>query len=289
MAYFNFANNMCEPTAMAEMPQSRIMVHGNFFGMETVEEGPRGRSIPSLPDMFMIDAGQSWGDSQFLNVEFMGTLEKYTFPADGTPLLLQIGENKSDGTAFIDAQHPHSSPIMGLTFSDTLSLSGQDHVKFFVAPRGETTDGPIAFMHRTTGEVNPEAPLGHHIGQDVGHISSSVVGASWGRGSRTYEISFFNGTEPLPTAVDLPMGPLNSYALRLIQKVSDSAFGMVSAAVVKNPVSLIFTTTLRPSIRTSTKDLWRKTLISFGRASKFYKGLPMNYKLSHPTPIQDVM
>ena len=31
---------------------------------------------------------------------------------------------------------------MGLTFSDTIRLSGKNHLKLFVAPRGEATDGP---------------------------------------------------------------------------------------------------------------------------------------------------
>jgi len=69
----------------------------------------------------------------------------------------------------------------------------------------------------------------------VGHISSTVLGASLGLGSTTLEYSSFNGTEPEPTKVDLPLGVLNSSALRLIEQFTPHIYAMVSAAYVKNP------------------------------------------------------
>ncbi|MBR7513301.1 hypothetical protein KC219_24395, partial [Mycobacterium tuberculosis] len=65
--------------------------------------------------MFMVDAGTSVGDRHYVNWEFMGTLEKWPYPGSGTPALLQIGEAQANGRPFLDAQHPHSTPIMGLT------------------------------------------------------------------------------------------------------------------------------------------------------------------------------
>jgi hypothetical protein len=186
--------------------------------------------------MVMADLGTNVGDRHYLNVDLMLTAEKWLFPEAGYPLLLQIGESNAQGVPFIDAQHPHSSPIMGLTFSDTISLgTGKDHVKFFFAPRGESTDGPIAFMHRTTGMVNPDAPLGHHIGQDVGHISSTVIGASLKQGDERFEASVYNGTEPEPTQVDLPLGTPNSFSFRYIHDFSPVLFAMASFARVQNP------------------------------------------------------
>jgi hypothetical protein len=125
---------------------------------------------------------------------------------------------------------------MGLTLSDTYALgSGTDHLKISFAPRGESTDGPVAFMHRPTGAVNPDAPLGHHIGQDSGHISSTVFAGALRFSNTTLELSTFNGTEPSPTAVDLPMGTPNSYAARLIQQFDPQLYAMISVADVQSP------------------------------------------------------
>ncbi|MGZ3722479.1 MAG: hypothetical protein ACXVA9_06095, partial [Bdellovibrionales bacterium] len=190
----------------------------------------------SAPNMIMIDAGQSLGDLHYINIDFMGTIEKWTVPHDGNPELLQIGEHQADGSPFLDAQHPHSSPIMGLTLSDTISLGhDKDNVKIWFSPRGQATDGPVPFMHRPTGMVNPDTPLGHHIGQDVGHITSTVIGSSLKLSDVTLELSTFNGTEPEPTKVDLPLRNPNSYAARLIGQFTAQTFAMVSAAYVKSP------------------------------------------------------
>jgi hypothetical protein len=237
MEVWDYGMNMCQPLAMKDMPMSMLMLHGNGFLGATSEEGDRGRDKIAAPNMAMIDAGTSVGDRQYLNVDLMLTAEKWTFPRGGNPELLQIGEENSSHQPYLDAQHPHSSPIMGLTFSDTISLqdAGKNYLKLSFAPRGETTEGPVAFMHRTTGEVNPAAPLGHHIGQDVGHISSTVLAASLALGQSTLQVSTFHGAEPRPDAVDLPMGSPNSYAARFIERFSEDVFAMASAAFVKNP------------------------------------------------------
>ena len=236
MQVWDGAMAMCMPLPMKGMPMSMYMFHYNTFFTQTYEEGPRGRNTFTVPNMFMADLGTSIGDAHYVNVDFMGTLERWTFPKSGYPLLLQIGEENDDHEPYIDAQHPHSSPIMGLTFSDTISLgSGKDHVKLWFAPRGQSTDGPIAFMHRPTGMVNPDAPLGHHLGQDAGHITSTVLGAAVRRSETTIEASIFNGTEPEPAKVDLPIGSLNSYAARLTQEFTPHFSVMGSYAFVKNP------------------------------------------------------
>jgi hypothetical protein len=235
MEAWDFSMGMCMPLAMARMPMKMAMLQYNSFITHTNEQGPRGRNAMSIPNMIMADVGSSIGDKHYLNLDVMGTFERWTFPEDGTPELLQIGEENARHEPFLDAQHPHSSPIMGLTLSDTVTLSGKDYLKFFAAPRGQATDGPLAFMHRTTGMVNPDAPLGHHVGQDVGHITSSVLGTALHLGSTTFEASVFNGLEPEPSQVDLPLGPLNSYAARITQEFTEHFYAMVSAAYVKEP------------------------------------------------------
>ena len=229
---------MAMPFPMAHMSMSMLMLHGYGFFEGVAEEGlERGRADFSGPNMFMSDLGTSVGDTQYLNLDLMLTSDLWLVPSIGTPELFQIGETQANGAPFLDAQHPHSSPIMGLTLSDTIALDSGDksNLKLFVAPRGESTDGPTAYMHRITGMVNPDTPLGHHIGQDVGHISSTVIGESLKLGGFHIEASWFNGMEPDPAQVDLPIRSPDSYAFRLIEEFSPRVTAMVSYAYVNNP------------------------------------------------------
>jgi len=236
METYDPSMSMCMPRAMDAMPMSMLMLSGNGFLVGSAETGNRARNTFYSPNMFMVDIGTSLGNSNYLNLDYMGTLERWTVPDAGYPELLQIGEENNQGVSYIDAQHPHSSPIMGLTLSDTINLGGgKNNLKIFAAPRGEATDGPVAFMHRPTGMVNPVAPLGHHVGQDVGHISSSILGESLKLYSTHLEFSTYHGTEPKPQNVDLPLGSLNSYSFRLIEEIDPNFLAMVSYAYVSNP------------------------------------------------------
>lgn len=236
METFDASMEMCTPLSMTGMPMSMLMLDGNAFATGITETGPKGRTDFALPNSWMVDAGTSIGASHYLNLEYMGTLERITLPYQGYPELLQIGESNTQGSPFINAQHPHSSPIMGLTLSDTYRFEGhsKDHLKIFFAPRGSSTDGPIAFMHRLTGSVNPDAPLGHHIGQDVGHISSTVAGLALDLGHSLVEFSTFSGVEPKPDAVDLPLHVPNSFAVRFSHEFSSTFTAMISGATLKD-------------------------------------------------------
>lgn len=231
---FDYSTWMCQafPT---DMPMKMVMVHGNIFAGKTTEQGPRGQNAYWSSGMIMGEAGTTISSRQYLNLELMTTAEKWTLPSQGYPQLLQVGENQKSGEAYIDHQHPHSSPIAGLTLSNTIALGhNKDYLKFFFAPRGQSTDGPVAFMHRPTGVVNPDAPLGHHVGQDSGHISSTVIGTALRLGSYQLEASAFSGAEPKPYEVDLPLGRPNSYAARLTKQFSPDTIAMVSAARVRH-------------------------------------------------------
>ncbi len=213
---------MCMPLPMAGMPMRMFMLHGNLFGTQPWQQGPRGRQAFSSSQMIMMDAGTSIGDTHYLNVDLMLTAEKWTVPSGGSPLLLQIGDQNLAGVPYLDAQHPHSSPIMGLTFSDTIFLGQKkNHIKLFFAPRGETTDGPLAFPHRATGVINPDAPLGHHVGQDVSHISSTVLGFSLKFDRFRFESSTFYNTEFPPDQINLPIGIPDSFSSRFIYEWSN--------------------------------------------------------------------
>lgn len=234
--FWDSVTAMCLQLTRREGPQNHLMIHGNGFLVGAAQTGERGRDAVSMPNMLMAHLGRSLGERHSLSLGLMLTTEKWTFPREGYPLILQTGEAKDNGEPYVDAQHPHSSPIMGLTIMDTIRLGESgNYIKIFFAPRGQSADGPIAFMHRPTGVPNPDAPLGHHIGQDVGHITSTVVGTGVKLGKTLVEVNAFNGIEPEPDKVDLPLGKLNSGAIRLTEFFTPSFFMMGSFAYVDEP------------------------------------------------------
>lgn len=185
MAVWDVDTGMCEGFPMEGRTMTMLMLHGNLFGSRVWESGLRGRDAWAGPDMVMADLGTTVGDRHYLNVDLMLTAEKWLFPEAGYPLLMQIGESNTAGVPFIDAQHPHSSPIMGLTFSDTIALgAGKEHLKMFFAPRGEATDGPIAFM----------------------------LGASLQLGDDRFEASAYNGTAYLGKNRSPPANPCRAFS-----------------------------------------------------------------------------
>jgi hypothetical protein len=222
---------MCKPRP-SEQDFEHIMVHGNGFLVGTSESGSRGVNKLASPNMLMADWGGTLAADHYFEGELMMTFEKWTFPNSGYPELLQVGEARANGSPYYDFQHPHSSPIMGIGLSDTVRQSDGNLWRFRFSPRGASTDGPVAFMHRKTGVVNPDAPLGHHIGQDVGHISSTVIAVSHYLGNNIFEVSGFHGEEPEPTKVDLPLGKIDSFALRYTRYFNKQLFAMASLAYV---------------------------------------------------------
>lgn len=216
--HWDSSMNMCMPDGNSK--SLTAMFHYNQFLIATTSSGPRGRSAVSAPNMWMLMLDKKTSDRNTLEVSWMGTTDLWTVPSNGTPELLQTGEANAAGVPFVDAQHPHSSPIMGLTFSDILSYgaNGENKLTFFFAPRGEATAGPENFMHRASAEGNPDAPLGHHL-QDVFHISSTVIGMKVDHGKLTVEGSVFSGAEPSPSQVNLDMHTPDSYAFRVNYRV----------------------------------------------------------------------
>jgi hypothetical protein len=229
--HWDSSMNMCMPDATAK---TSVDFHVNAFLVGGAESGPRGRDAVDSPNMWMIDLNHKISDQNLFKVEWMGTAELWTVPKDGVPELLQIGENKQDGTPYVDAQHPHSSPVMGLTFEDIIQLHDDHQLTFFFAPRGEATAGVPPFMHRASAEGNPNVPLGHHIGQDVFHVSSTVIGAKYETDKTTVAVSAFSGREPQPTEVNLDMHKPDSVGVSVSHKLNDDVTAGASFAEVEN-------------------------------------------------------
>jgi hypothetical protein len=234
--YYHFGMSMC-----LDRPQSRGhfsgMVMGNAFMVDSGGTGLRARHSLAGPNWLMANGGVDLAWWNRVEVDAMLTAELWTLPKRGYYEPLQIGEENSDGVPFIDAQHPHSSPLMGLAFTDVIQFSQVKMrlLRLWFAPRGEATDGPIAFMHRPSAAFNPDAPLGHHIGQDVGHVTSTVIGASLHLGVVTLEASTFAGREPHPTEIDLPILTPDSFAFRAIGQIGRHWTVAASFAYVDNP------------------------------------------------------
>jgi hypothetical protein len=231
---------MCMPGAPAPSERgTQIAFHLNQFLVAGDTTGPRGRFAGYAPDMWMLNVNQTLSAHHTLQVSFMGTADRWTVPSNGSPETFQTGEANNQGVPYLDAQHPHSSPIMGLTFSDILTLnSAGDHtLTFFFAPRGEATAGPESFMHRQSSVGNPYAPLSHHL-QDLFHISSTVLGARYTDGVNTFEASTFSGQEPRPESVNLDMHRPDSYAARYTRQIDPVVrIGASYARVFVNPAA----------------------------------------------------
>ncbi len=235
---WNVDQGKAVPFPTSHLSPLSLTLHGYGFFDAIAEEGvDRGRADFSGPNMFQSDLGSPLGDSQYLNLDLVLTSDLWTVPSIGTPQLFQIGENQANSRSFIDAQPPLSSPILGLALSDTIALVQGDksYLKLFFAPRGPSTDGPIPYLYRLTGMVNPDTPLGSIVGQDSGLVSSTVLGGELKLGGFHIEGSTFYGKEPDPTQVNLPFGTPDSYAIRFIQEFSSSFMLMASYAYVANP------------------------------------------------------
>lgn len=234
--YFQFGMSMC---SFRPLERGRVagMAMGAIFLTDVGVSGTRSAHQIAAPDWAMLDVGVDLARWNRLELDAMLTAERWLYPDSGYPLPFQVGEENEHGVPFVDAQHPHSSPIMGLSLADVFSLSAtkQRLLRVWFAPRGESTDGPIAFMHRPTGTINPDAPLGHHIGQDVGHITSTVIGVALYLPTTTIEASTFHGREPEPDAVDLPIGTPDSVAARVSQQLGRHYTVAASVAYVNNP------------------------------------------------------
>ncbi|HZI67929.1 MAG TPA: hypothetical protein VFF17_15315, partial [Thermoanaerobaculia bacterium] len=106
-----------------------------------------------------------------------------------------------------------------------------------LAPVGEPTLGPTAFMHRASSGENPTAPLGHHW-QDSTHITFNVVTAGFGWRAVSLEGSAFHGREPDEDRLDIEGGQVDSAAGRLRLSLPGGWSAQVSHGFLKEPEAL---------------------------------------------------
>jgi hypothetical protein len=190
-----------------------VMTHGVAFLQYISQRGPRGDSQFGSLNWLMVGASRPAFGGR-LGLRGMWSLEPFTLPVRGYPMLLQTGE-LFDGLPIADAQHPHDM-FMEMALTWDRALTDRVGLSIYAAPVGEPVAGPSYFGHRPSAANDPFSPLGHHW-QDATHVAFGT--ATVGIFSKTLrvEASLFNGTEPdqVRTNLDYHDAELNSWATRL--------------------------------------------------------------------------
>jgi len=188
-----------------------LMFHYNFVAGVNSQGGPRGVTKVESANWFMPMAYHQVGHGT-LQLRGMFSLEPFTFPPGGSPLLFQTGETYH-GQPLIDRQHPHDL-FMELSAQYTLALGERGTWFTYFGYPGEPALGPVAFMHRASASENTSAPLAHHL-QDSTHISFGVFTTGFTYRWLKLEGSIFNGREPDENRYDFDAHSWNSRSARI--------------------------------------------------------------------------
>ena len=198
------------PSAQFMAGDWMTMLHGFAFGQVDKQGSKRGSTqLGSLNWMMLMASRNVLGGR--LQPRAMLSLDPWTGTPSGYPLLMQSGET-FHGEPLHDRQHPHDF-FMELAASYERPLTTSLGWQLYVAPSGEPSLGPVAFMHRPSAMDNPTAPLSHHW-QDATHVSFGVVTAGLFSNRWKLEASAFNGREPDENRWNLDRVTIDSYSGR---------------------------------------------------------------------------
>lgn len=206
------------------------MTHGFVNLIYDDQGGPRGDTKTFSTSMLMVMAQRSAGGGT-VGLRGMVSLDP-AMGKTGYPLLLQTGES-ANGQPLIDRQHPHDL-FMELSASYSRTLSANSSVFVYAGLPGEPALGPPAFMHRFSGEDNPEAPISHHW-LDSTHITYGVVTLGYVLDRFKLEGSVFRGREPDENRYDIETGRLDSASVRLSFNPTREWALQVSRGHIKSP------------------------------------------------------
>jgi hypothetical protein len=195
--------------------------------------GPRGDTKTFSTSMLMVMAQREAGGGT-VGLRGMVSLDPL-MGKRGYPLLLQTGES-ANGEPLIDRQHPHDL-FMELSASYSRALGAQSSAFVYAGLPGEPALGPPAFMHRFSGEDNPEAPISHHW-LDSTHITYGVITAGFVLDRFKLEGSVFRGREPDQNRYDIETGKLDSASVRLSFNPAREWALQVSRGRIKSPEEL---------------------------------------------------
>jgi hypothetical protein len=206
------------------------MTHGLANFVYDDQGGPRGDTKTFVSSMLMVMAQRPAGDGT-LGLRAMASADPL-MGRRGYPLLLQTGES-ANGQPLVDRQHPHDL-FMELSASYSHPLSEKSSLFVYAGLPGEPALGPPAFMHRFSGEDNPEAPLSHHW-LDSTHITFGVVTLGYVLDRFKIEGSMFRGREPDENRYDIETGSLDSASVRVSYDPTRNWALQVSRGHLKSP------------------------------------------------------
>jgi hypothetical protein len=211
------------------------MIHGFANFIYDDQGGPRGDTKSFMTSMLMVMGNRPVGEAGTLGLRAMVSADP-AFGKGGYPLILQTGETADGQTPLIDRQHPHDL-FMELAATYSHRLSERSSVFAYVGLPGEPALGPPAFMHRFSGEDNPEAPISHHW-LDSTHITYGVVTLGYVLGDVKLEGSAFRGREPDQDRYDIETGKLDSASMRLSYNPTRNWAFQVSRGHIVSPEQL---------------------------------------------------
>jgi hypothetical protein len=206
------------------------MTHGFANLIYDRQGGPRGDTKTFSTSMLMVMGQRSLREGT-LGLRVMVSADPL-IGKRGYPLLLQTGET-ANGAPLIDRQHPHDL-FIELAASYSRPLSDRSSVFTYVGLPGEPALGPPAFMHRFSGEDNPEAPISHHW-LDSTHITYGVVTLGYVFANMKIEGSVFRGREPDENRYNIETGKLDSASVRLSYNPTRDWALQVSRGHLKSP------------------------------------------------------
>ena len=217
-----------------------FMFHGDIFlrydHQNFNHDGARGNSEKfDAPDMLMAMAQRAVGKKGVFHINAMFSTDALIAGGSGYPLLFQTGESWQ-GLPLIDRQHPHDL-FSELSASYAYSFTRKTDISLYVGYPGEPALGPVTFMHRSSGEFMPDAPIGHHW-QDATHITFGVATLGLRYGHFKLEGSSFTGREPDENRYNFDQPLFDSWSGRLSYNPSTRWSFQVSHGFIKSPEAL---------------------------------------------------
>lgn len=248
-----------------------VMTHGWLNLNYDRQDGPRGANKTFVSGMLMTMAQRPLGDGTF-GVRAMLSPEPFMGP-NGYPLLLATGETADGINHLVDRQHPHEL-FMELAATYNHPINATSSLFVYGGLPGEPALGPPAFMHRTSGMDNPEAPISHHW-LDSTHITFGVITAGVVVTDWKFEASAFRGREPDQFRYDIERPALDSFAGRVSWNPVREMSLQVSYGRLKSPeqlaplvnedritASAIYTTPFGDGHLWSTTAAWGRKIMS---------------------------
>ncbi|MFZ0292359.1 MAG: hypothetical protein WAL52_02055 [Candidatus Sulfotelmatobacter sp.] len=187
-----------------------LMAHGVIFTDYNRQGGPRGGGKAESVNWEMLMEQHKLGRGTLL-LRQMFSAESLTSPHPGFPELFQTGETYH-GAALVDHQHPHNV-FAELAALYLVPISEKISWELYGGPSAEPALGPVVYLHRTSAEELPLAPLSHHL-QDSTHTSFGVVTTGFVIYRFKLEGSAFNGHEPNEERWSIQPAALDSWSVR---------------------------------------------------------------------------